>query len=530
MLVWLKRNQGYLVLILVLGSIGLALVITINDIGLCVDEPPYFLAGDMYIRWYVDLAKSFLLGKWKLPIDNAAINRFWEFNHEHPPLAKVLCGVTGQLERLGIGRIAAHRTGATLLFLGGLLVLWRFMHEHYGSAAAFAAVLGLSTLPQVFAHAHLAVLDLPFALCSLFVVTSMIAGLRSRWAMAGSGVLFGVALATKINALALPWSLLLWVVIYHRNRVTRTLCAYLVIGPLTLFCLWPWLWHDSAQRLKNYIGFHVKHDLHPTWYWGTVYGDPPAPWHFAPVMLAITTPPIVLALAGVGVYRTIRRRDRLGYLLILMLITPMLPVALPAAPAYDGIRLFMTSAVFLAALAGIGVPVVLDFLLTTRIIQRYCASPTSQIALRSGLLALMVIPGASEVIAINPHHLSYYNLLIGGERGALRAGMESTFWGEANGPAILQYLNQTLPPNATLEINTEAFTTFPEYQHVGMLRSDLAFQSGGEYWVLSCQQGYSADWWWNLYHDRHPQYATLKTFGFRGVPLVKIFHRVAGRQ
>ncbi|RME54708.1 MAG: hypothetical protein D6795_03910, partial [Deltaproteobacteria bacterium] len=306
--------------------------------------------------------------------------------------------------------------------------------------------------------------------------------------------------------------------------------AIFLLGPLVFFLSWPWLWPEPLTRLSEYIAFHLHHPFHPTWYFGRVYSDPPAPWHYAPVMLAITTPPVTLLFGLLGIGVSVLRRDRIGMLFLLQIVFAILPVALPSTPAYDGVRLFMAAPLFLAALSGIGFEAFLRVALQSRICRRLPAMIRGKERLPWVILGVSLLPALFEVIAVDPYQLSYFNLLIGGERGALAAGMESTFWGEANNRRVLTYLNEVLPPGAALDTNSETYTTFPEYQRVGWLRADITFRPNAPFWVLSCQQGYSGPWWWRLYRGEDPRYETMKTFTFRGVPLVKVFRRRDGQR
>ena len=52
-----------------------------------------------------------------------------------------------------------------------------------------------------------------------------------------------------------------------------------LIGPMVLFVLWPWLWHDTLARLGGYLRFHLEHVHYNFEYLGRNFNGPPYPWH-----------------------------------------------------------------------------------------------------------------------------------------------------------------------------------------------------------------------------------------------------------
>lgn len=305
----------------------------------------------------------------------------------------------------------------------------------------------------------------------------------------------------------------------HERRAMRPLVNMAVLGLPTLTAVWPWLWHDTFTRLQGYLDFHRHHDFHPTYYFAHIYTNPPAPWHFPPVMQAITTPlPLVALIAvglGVSVAAAVRRwpGDGLPLLLALNALVPAFVTALPSTPTYDNTRLFLATSVFLAAFAGLGY---------ARIVAWLGGGAPRAVAVAALALGLSLAGWAR----VRPYTLSYYGLLVGGPRGALSAGMESTYWGEACNMAVVTWLNANIPDGSSLDTNSETYGTLAEYQRLGMLKPTLRFAAHADYWVLTAQQGYSSfAEWWPLYEDRDPAYRTLQSWGLPGVRLVWVVER-----
>jgi hypothetical protein len=141
----------------------------------------------------------------------------------------------------------------------------------------------------------------------------------------------------------------------------------------------------------------------------------------------------------------------------------------------------------------------------------------------------LFLPLAVQVARQHPYELNFYGALVGGMRGALALGFESTSWGaHPVNPEVARWLDANLPPGATIEWNSGAYGALRYYREVGLLRPDLRFARGARYWVLECQQAYgSGPWWWQLYEDRYPGWRRIHQFARDGVPLVNVFERIA---
>jgi 4-amino-4-deoxy-L-arabinose transferase-like glycosyltransferase len=541
-------------LLIILGITLLLGLWTLEDVGICVDEPDYFRAAWLIANWYDDL----LTGKISLTSDLAA----WEFNWEHPPLAKIVCGLTDRLfgpgralirpgrqehgepliipTKLGLlGPLGGMRLGALLFLLLSQVALYLLVQEDVGRAAGLFAAASLVGMPHIFGHSHLVCLDMPFATAALWLIYAFRRGLTSKRASLLTGVCFGLCLAAKINALILPLPLLLWGLYSHPRKIWWNFLAMAVVGPLLLYLLWPRLWLHPIDHFWQYFEFHLHHEYHPTYYFGQVYSNPPVPWHYPFVTLMIATPPISLGLGFLGMLMALLswRSKPVGWLLILNFLAPMLLLSCTKSPKYDSLRLYLLTPVILAALAGWGFAAFRDWVGRYRAIWRDPSRRTSQsfsglsrgVTLFWGILLLA--PSAFALIMVHPYPLAYFNSLIGGVRGAAPPpagiGMESNFWGEAVALDVVAWINQNLPRGATIDTNEASFGILREYQRIGRLRPDLQFQENAEYWVLISQQGYwISPYFWELYYEKRPEWAYLQTFSLDSVPLVKILQRL----
>lgn len=157
--------------------------------GITRDEAYYMVAGERYVQYYQDS----LSGRIAHPLAAGSIETYWSYNAEHPPLLKVLYGMSWRIlhrctcaedsrwhpavARLVSGRhwtlslmseLTAFRL-PTAVFFGLLCALvYVFFVEVFDSRrGALVAALLMFAQPRAFFHAQTASFDLPAAtLCS----------------------------------------------------------------------------------------------------------------------------------------------------------------------------------------------------------------------------------------------------------------------------------------------------------------------------------------------------------------------------
>jgi hypothetical protein len=140
------------------------------------------------------------------------------------------------------------------------------------------------------------------------------------------------------------------------------------------------------------------------------------------------------------------------------------------------------------------------------------------------LLALLLLPPLLDVCLYHPFQLSYYNVFVGGLRGAYDRGLEATYFMEAITPRFLDHLNQKLPPGAAIN---GLFANFmlEYYQKEGRLRPDLKITEDKQCdYVLvvnrrSILSSLARGKWPNFDFNDQP-YASVS---LGGVPLVSVY-------
>jgi 4-amino-4-deoxy-L-arabinose transferase-like glycosyltransferase len=419
-----------------------SVILTLNGPGLTVDEPLDVRPGRAYLRILAEEGRHFLNRK--------VIDRVYRDNAEHPPLGRWLLGIASVLgEPLEIllkgpdptgSYVLAGRLAPALVF-GALvgLIVWTAI-RHSGLPAGLAAGFALVAMPRVFAHAHFGALD---TFLSFTWTAALLAGeraLHSRRpirAMATAGAVWSLALLTKIHAWFLLPILGAWSLVHlSPRRAVAAMALWSLVGIALYWAGWPWLWHDSWARVLAYWGTGVERATIRVQYFGQVFADRDVPWHYPWFYFAATVPIGLQILGAIGAVRAwqLRRRDSLPLLLLGSILVFLLLFS-TRIPVYDGERLFLHVFPAWAMLIGLGFGWLFE-----RTSRHHLA--------RRGLVVLLAIQGFG-VVTTYPFGLSYYNLLVGGLRGAERLGLEVTYWSDSIDDALLDELARAAEPDAT---------------------------------------------------------------------------------
>ncbi|HLL24721.1 MAG TPA: glycosyltransferase family 39 protein, partial [Kofleriaceae bacterium] len=301
-----KRAIGVL-----LAVITTALVLANqHEVGLARDEIVYMQHGMRYADWWVGLA-TFQHGASKQSITKTFGGPgATDNNREHPPLMKTLFGLSHRIAHgsLGVDEVTAFRIPSALMHGVLVLLVYAMTLSLWGVLEAVLAALLVMFLPRAMFHASLACFDAPIMtlwFATVFAYWRCLDGRRWPWQ---AGVVFGLALATKHNALLLPFALgvhYLFIgvrsarrrelrgaafvreVVVHRWRVIVSLA---VLGPLVLVAVWPWLWFDTIAHVRDWLVFHLTHVHYNFEYLGVNWNAPRFPWHVALVTTLFTVP------------------------------------------------------------------------------------------------------------------------------------------------------------------------------------------------------------------------------------------------
>ncbi|HUG52136.1 MAG TPA: glycosyltransferase family 39 protein [Vicinamibacteria bacterium] len=481
-----------------LAAVSLAVLLaTVEGVGCTRDEGYYFRAADLYLAWMEGAWRNLWQGRLADSLTDAAIVPYWSYNWEHPVLLKALFGLSWKLFHDELGWLSdstAYRLPGMLLAAAMVALVYLFGAEWHGRRVGLVAAGMVATIPRLFHDAHLACFDVGIATLHLVVLYAYWKGLRSvPWALV-TGVAFGLALATKLNAFFLPLILATHAALSawrHRGaRVPRALPVVMFLAMATLglplfFLHWPYLWHDPVARIGAYLRFHLQHVHYPVEYFGRVLSEPPFPTEFVVVMTWVTVPLATVVLMTIAVGRGVvleaamtagrgvrddppdRRDTRL--LLLLGGMVPIVVIALPGVPVFGGVKHWFTSMPCLALLAAAE----LDRLLVWAG-RGLSWRPRAGGAAYAAIVGAVIAPGALGIHLVHPYGIGFYNEVIGGVRGAAEKGMMRNFWGHTS-RGTLSFLNERVEPGGRVFFHRTNPECYASYVREGVLRPDIVY-------------------------------------------------------
>ena len=416
-----------------------------------------------------------------------------------------------------IGEIRAMRIPS--IFLSSLLVgvLYFWLCRRVNCVVALGAVITWVTLPRIFGHLHIASLDVPMMVWWALTVIVFYEGSQklmfSRWHVS-AGLIYGLALSTKLHSFFLPIPLILWMVIQKRWLAWRSFLAMALLGPIVYLITQVYLWHDFWPRLlERYVTYSSKDQIAPVkiFYFGRQFIES-TPWHYPLVMLLITIPAVSLffmILGSIGLYR-LKKDTGLRSLILLNILIPASLITLPHAQGYDGIRLILPAMPWLALLGGFG----LDRLVEG--VRCLLGDPTGRGGkiLFMSCFMVMYLPLSLSLSRHHPFQLEYYADWIGGYQGGERLGMESTYWCNTLWPDLLGRMNDVIPDGAKLKTLAMSTEVLEDYQRLGYLKKGIEIDGEPpyDYHILQCRQGFFGNTEWMFYYER------------AGIPLGEVSH------
>jgi 4-amino-4-deoxy-L-arabinose transferase-like glycosyltransferase len=544
------RADLLIALALVLGYLGW-LVATCPTLGYTRDEGFYFQAASSYGRWFELVAKDPLRA-----FGAEAVDRYWRDNREHPALMKSLFWASDALlhGRLFEEHGTAQRFPSMVLSALAVGVTYAWGRRVSGRAGGLVAALSFAAMPHVFFHSHLACFDMPIT--SLWLITGYAYFMSLtqpgyRWAIA-TGLLYGLMLNTKHNAWLMPPALVLHSLIAQAPLLRRgraglaalrppaALLAMAVLGPLVLYCTWPWIWRDTVERFAWYAKFHLQHVYYNMEFLGQTYFAPPFPRAYAWLMTAGTVPAITLVLALIGglacavarlaewrgaraavpaaVDDAARARDVSASLWLLFILVSYAFWFSAETPIFGGTKHWLQAYPFIALFAGHG------FAQLAACLPALGAPWREQLA-RLALGACVVSGPLVMTAHSHPNGLSNYTPLVGGVAGAASLGLNRGFWGHTTG-MLGDFINDEADDGARIFLHDTATQSFRMLQVDGRLRPDLKGTlsvAGSDMALYHHEQHMSRveHMIWTDYGTTQP--ASLGTLD--GVPLVWVYRR-----
>jgi len=259
------------------------------------DEPIYVEAGRIYLEGIRRLDFSYDV---------------WRMNAEHPPVAKMLIGLT-QLafhDILGGDIHALYLSARIASMIAGSLIplsIYILGSPIYGELTCFVAGLTAALSPWMVYHSTLATLDIFASFFTTLSFLTLYYVEPDNMVYALLGVISGLAIGCKGTAIiCLAGILLYYIMVYvfegeesmYKRRLLVKMVISMMISILTLILIWPWLWPNPLERGFWVLEYHASHMIrgHTTFYAGKVYTHVP-PW--IPVYIIFVKNPVVTVLS-----------------------------------------------------------------------------------------------------------------------------------------------------------------------------------------------------------------------------------------
>jgi hypothetical protein len=330
------------------------------------------------------------------------------------------------------------------------------------------------------------------------------------------------------------------------NLTPWWLFAMLSLGPLLFIGGWPWLWHDTLARLRNYAAFHLHHEYYNIEYFGVNYFWPPFPSSYAWVMTLFTVPLTMLAIGLGGMFAQIgalcrgvaqrwskvRRGSQLmaavfdpslpSLLLLGAMLAPLVIISIPTTPIFGGTKHWFPAYPMLALFAGRGFQLAIHALAPR-------VRPLPKALLVWTIGAWLLVPSAIETAHSHPFGLSHYTVAAGGVPGATSKGMNRQFWGFTT-RSLVPYLREVLPRGGVLYVCDTIYGAFemlirdgflpPTFRATGdIARADYALVHHEKHFIEVDTEI------WTTYGSVQPAHVLR----YDGVPIISVYKNPRSR-
>ncbi len=352
----------------------------------------------------------------------------------------------------GFSPRVAWRFGPVSLFALALCCVFYRITLVFGRTAAFFAIGSILLIPRLFAHVHIAACDSP--LISLWLISwSVFPREKASWPLYLLwGCVLGSVMSVKFTGWIVPVPFILFLVMTWKSqwnipRRFHLILAAFCVALLTFFLLNPPLWPDPWNGIKTFLELNLSRKDYniAICFLGKIYNlRYTLPWYNTMFWTEITMPLPLLLFIPITLVRYFGEKTfsrgvsepnplfpREVLLILLNAMTLLVIRSLPNTPVHDGVRLFIAVFPFLGILSGLGAAVLWN---TKRsIVQKHVLRITIAI-IYGGLVWNMY--------CYAPQWLSFYNVVIGGPRGALKAGMEPTYYWDSVDREVFHELNK----------------------------------------------------------------------------------------
>jgi hypothetical protein len=332
------------------------------------------------------------------------------------------------------------------------------LKKDFNTETAVFGIVSILFIPRLFAHIQIAHYDSPLISAWLLSWACFPAALKSLCGSAVFGCCIGLTAGSKFAGCGVLLPPFLWLAIrLIANRLTMTKsrfdCCFtdwakrFAVAVLSaLFIFWIFnssLWFHPITGIGHFIDQNTHRTLNISILFFNTFYDlyHSLPWYNTIVWTAITVPVGLLILFLTGCVVIVRDAGKrwAGLWIFLNMTVLLLMRALPGTPVHDGVRLFVPAMAFLAMIAAVGAAAAMKR-------KKTAEKPVVRLL---PVFSCYVIYATClfNLFWYAPQWLSFYNLAIGGLPGAVRAGMEPTYYWDGLDGEVLNWLQSNVGKN-----------------------------------------------------------------------------------
>jgi hypothetical protein len=255
-----------------------------------------------------------------------------------------------------------------LLFYCSLLFFFLLCKDHFGDwRVGLFGVIMLFLSPRIFADSFYNTKDIPFmSFCIISVYTlRKLAKEQNLRTIVAHALASAMAIDLRVAGVLIPAITLVLLRRKASGTIKTTLSYLLLLGFFTVL-LWPTLWSNPLENFRtSFISMSNFRADGEVKYLGSYVNVKDLPWHYIPIWIGITTPPLYLvgfvfglfALVGeINYARLSSKYDALedDFIFFMWTVTPVLAVILLKSTLYGGWRhlYFIYPAVIILSLKG----------------------------------------------------------------------------------------------------------------------------------------------------------------------------------
>jgi len=451
-----------LVLLLFAAYFILGLVIH-SDYGMSWDEPVSRTDGVVSLKYAVEkLAPSMITGDSakNIPDLHSWPDKDYGVAFEMPVAALELLLHLKDSQDIYIFR---HLATFLAAFLGAVAVYATARNLYKDYRFGLLAVLMLIFSPRMFAESFYNSKDIVFmASIAVAIYTMTVFLSRPRLPIA---IIHGFCCAFAIDVRIMGVMMVLCTVGVLLIKVIKretaigngfwSAAAYVGSCSAFVFLMFPFLWDDPAGNFLLAFSNMAKFRwAGAVLYMGEIHKATDLPWHYIPIWILITTPPLFLVLMGVGAFKTIRQlwfsklrlwaneKEMFDLLMLALLIVPIAAVIVLSSVLYDGWRQMYFVYPALILIATKGAVTVFDAFRENRRIR----------TLLWGMLLLCCSYNGYWMWAAHPLQNVYFNFLVGND---WKSKFELDYWGLANREALQFILDNDNSPVITIRAESQ---------------------------------------------------------------------------